>query len=174
MTALPASAPYDGAVELGRWTVDDYHGLRHLRTALRRAVEEVGGAGSSADGPGYADGNAASAGEGLRSAGEGSAGPGSGLLDEDDVAERIAVVATELATNALRHGRPPVEVRLSRVGERLVLDASDHDLRAEPQFDVERPLGQGGLGLLLARTFAIEVGWYRDAAAKHVWASFPA
>ncbi|MEU8240741.1 ATP-binding protein [Actinoplanes missouriensis] len=148
MTALPASAPHEGALELGRWTVEDYHGLRHLRTALRRAVEELGGPGAPAD--------------------------GSGLPDEDDVSERIAVVATELATNALRHGRPPVEVCLSRLGERLVLDASDHDLRAEPQFDVERPLGQGGLGLLLARTFAIEVGWYRDSAAKHVWASFPA
>ncbi|MEU4559373.1 ATP-binding protein [Actinoplanes sp. NPDC023936] len=159
MTALPASVPHEGAAELGRWTVDSYHGLRHLRTALRQAVEELGGAGNGL--PRLAGGADLPVG-------------GAGSLDEDDVAERIAVVATELATNALRHGRPPVEVRLSRVGDLLVVDASDHDLDGEPQFDVERPLGQGGLGLLLARTFAIEVGWYRDSAAKHVWASFPA
>ncbi|BBH65856.1 hypothetical protein ACTI_25410 [Actinoplanes sp. OR16] len=84
------------------------------------------------------------------------------------------MVATELATNALRHGRPPAEVRLLRVASLLVVDACDHDPDAEPQFDTERPLGQGGLGLLLARTFALEVGWYRDGSSKHVWASFPA
>ena len=141
MTALPASVPPGGGVELGRWTVEDYPGLRHLRIALRKAVSEVV--------------------------------PPAPSDDDDDVGERIAVVATELATNALRHGRPPAEVRLLRVGGLLVVDACDRDLQGEPQFDTERPLGQGGLGLLLARTFALEVGWYSDGAAKHVWASFP-
>ncbi|WP_229076111.1 ATP-binding protein [Actinoplanes sp. DH11] len=84
------------------------------------------------------------------------------------------MVATELATNALRHGRPPAEIRLLQAGGLLIVDASDRDTEGEPRFDVERPLGQGGLGLLLARTFAHEVGWYRANTAKHVWASFPA
>ncbi|MBB2945211.1 hypothetical protein FB565_004944 [Actinoplanes lutulentus] len=155
MTALPASVPPEGAAELGSWTIEDYHGLRILRVELRRAVGELGLVGVSA-GP------------------AGSGGRPSADDDEDDVAERIAVVATELATNALRHGRPPASVRLLRVTDLLIVDVSDQDPDGEPRFDLERPLGQGGLGLLLARTFAVDVGWYRAGAGKHVWASFPA
>ncbi|MEU4694398.1 ATP-binding protein [Actinoplanes sp. NPDC023714] len=175
MTALPASVPPGEAVELGRWTVESYPGLRHLRAALREAVEELAPVLPSAAGASSVVGasSAAGASGGASSAAGASGGGSAGSDDEDDVAERIAVVATELATNALRHGRPPAEVRLLRVGDLLVVDACDHDPEGEPQFDTERPLGQGGLGLLLARTFALEVGWHRDGSSKHVWASFP-
>jgi serine/threonine-protein kinase RsbW len=91
----------------------------------------------------------------------------------DDLFDRMAVVATELATNALRHGLPPTEVRLMREDGRLILDVADHDLGTLPEVDPDRPLGAGGLGLQLAKTFAIEVGWYTDDTTKHVWASFP-
>lgn len=90
-----------------------------------------------------------------------------------DLAERMAVVATELATNALRHGLPPTEVRLLRDHDRLIIDVADHDLTAAPVLDEDRPLGAGGLGLQLAREFAIDVGWYLSDLTKHVWAGFP-
>ncbi|MET0419909.1 MAG: ATP-binding protein [Actinoplanes sp.] len=90
-----------------------------------------------------------------------------------DLFDRIAVVATELATNALRHGLPPTVVRLMRDDDRLILDVADHDLSAAPQLDEDRPPGDGGLGMQLAKTFAIDVGWYRAGVTKHVWASFP-
>ncbi|GLW36055.1 ATP-binding protein [Actinoplanes regularis] len=89
-----------------------------------------------------------------------------------ELCERMAVVATELATNALRHGRPPVVVRLLAEPSKLTLDVSDLDLVGEPTFDSRRPIGQGGLGLLLVRSFAAESGWYRSDHAKHIWASF--
>ncbi|GAA4978746.1 ATP-binding protein [Actinoplanes utahensis] len=89
-----------------------------------------------------------------------------------DGEERIAVVATELATNALRHGRPPTLVRLLQEPGRLILDVADHDLTGEPLFDLERPVGLGGLGLRLARTFATDFGWYRTSRMKHIWAAF--
>ncbi|MEU8815474.1 ATP-binding protein [Actinoplanes sp. NPDC048796] len=92
---------------------------------------------------------------------------------QDDLTDKVAVVATELATNALRHGLPPTEVRLLRQEDRLIIDVADHDLEAEPRVAEGRPLGAGGLGLQLARTFAIDVGWYTTGDAKHVWASFP-
>lgn len=92
----------------------------------------------------------------------------------DDVFDRMAVVATELATNALRHGLPPTLVRLLRDDARLILDVADHDLDAAPEVDEARPLGTGGLGLKLTKTFAIDVGWYTTNVTKHVWASFPA
>jgi anti-sigma regulatory factor (Ser/Thr protein kinase) len=90
-----------------------------------------------------------------------------------DLAERMAVVATELATNALRHGLPPTEVRLLRDHDRLIIDVADHDMAAAPVLDEDRPLGAGGLGLQLAREFAVDVGWYLSDLTKHVWAGFP-
>ncbi|PRY27040.1 hypothetical protein CLV70_1113 [Pseudosporangium ferrugineum] len=91
----------------------------------------------------------------------------------DEVPEKMVLVATELATNALRHGLPPTIVRLGRAGDRFVLDVLDHSPEAAPQFSEGRPLGQGGLGLQLAKKFALEIGWYVEAEVKHVWAEFP-
>ena len=90
----------------------------------------------------------------------------------NDVFNRMAVVATELATNALRHGVPPTVVRLLRDREHLVLDVADHDPGAAPQVINDRPPGAGGLGLRLTLRFAGDVGWYTTEATKHVWASF--
>ncbi|MET0424880.1 MAG: ATP-binding protein [Actinoplanes sp.] len=91
----------------------------------------------------------------------------------EDLCDRVTVVATELATNALRHGLPPTTVRLMREDHRLILDVADHDLDAPPRVDEDRPLGAGGLGLQLTKSFAIDVGWYTEDVTKHVWASFP-
>jgi serine/threonine-protein kinase RsbW len=44
----------------------------------------------------------------------------------DEVPEKVVLVATELATNALRHGLPPTIVRLGRHDEVFVLDVADH------------------------------------------------
>jgi anti-sigma regulatory factor (Ser/Thr protein kinase) len=93
--------------------------------------------------------------------------------DLGDLFDRMAVVVTELATNALRHGLPPTVVRLLAERDRLIIDVADHDRLAEPQPADDRPLGHGGLGLQLARSFAGEVGWYTADDTKHVWASFP-
>jgi serine/threonine-protein kinase RsbW len=93
-------------------------------------------------------------------------------LDDEDGLDRITVVATELATNALRHGRPPTVIRLLREPGALLLDVADHDLAGEPLFDQERPIGLGGLGLRLARTFATDLGWYRTTKTKNIWARF--
>jgi serine/threonine-protein kinase RsbW len=135
MSSLRA-VPHPAAVELHRWTLDDFGELRGLRAALHEAIAES-------------------------------------PADLDEVFDRMAVVATELATNALRHGLPPTIVRLMREDDHLILDVADHDVRAEPQLDFERPPGAGGLGLQLTKTFALEVGWYTTDATKHVWASFP-
>jgi serine/threonine-protein kinase RsbW len=110
---------------------------------------------------------------GLRSALQEAVCDGHPSEELQDICDRITVVATELATNALRHGLPPTLIRLLREDDHLILDVADHDLIATPAVDEERPLGAGGLGLKLTKTFAIDVGWYRTDVSKHVWASFP-
>lgn len=90
-----------------------------------------------------------------------------------DVLERMVLVATELATNAIVHGRPPTEVRLLRGRDCFVLDVADRDLTRVPELADTRPLHAGGRGLQLARSFSLEVGWYATDTTKHIWATFP-
>ena len=87
----------------------------------------------------------------------------SGETQLDDVPEKMMVVATELATNALRR---------CRAGADFVLDVADHDPDIPPEYADERPPGSGGLGLQLARTLALDIGWYTQRNTKHVWARF--
>lgn len=88
------------------------------------------------------------------------------------VAHAMVLVASELATNALRHGIPPTVVRLLRLGPTLLLDVADHDLSTEPYVAQDRAPGHGGFGLQIARRLAVDVGWYASDTTKHVWAQF--
>ncbi|WP_454051729.1 ATP-binding protein [Cellulomonas sp. Marseille-Q8402] len=99
----------------------------------------------------------------------GGAAPASTLAG---VPERMILVASELATNALTHGLPPTLVGLSTDGRDFLLDVGDHDLSTEPRVAGGRPLGEGGFGLHIARRLSQEVGWYATATTKHVWAVF--
>jgi anti-sigma regulatory factor (Ser/Thr protein kinase) len=90
-----------------------------------------------------------------------------------DIPERMVLVATELATNGIVHGRPPTEVRLLRAHDCFVLDVADHDLSTVPELADTRPLHAGGRGLQLARSFSLDVGWYATDTTKHIWATFP-
>jgi len=91
----------------------------------------------------------------------------------DDIPEHMVLVATELATNGIRHGRPPTVVRLLCTDDEFVLDVADHDLENLPELVDTRPVHAGGRGLLIARSFSLEVGWYATEQTKHIWASFP-
>ncbi len=92
----------------------------------------------------------------------------------DKVAESMILVATELATNAIKHGQPPTEIRLLRADDMFVLDVADYDLNSFPELSDTRPVNAGGRGLMLAREFSVDVGWYATEHTKHIWATFPA
>jgi anti-sigma regulatory factor (Ser/Thr protein kinase) len=92
--------------------------------------------------------------------------------DREDLVERLTIVVTELAGNALRHGRPPTVVILQRSDGHLVVHVLDNDPEAVPAVDDDRPSGEGGLGLVLAHRLAEEVGWYPTDTGKRVWARF--
>ena len=93
--------------------------------------------------------------------------------DLADVPDRMVLVATELATNAIKHGIPPTIVRLLRTRDEFVLDVADHDLANVPELAHTRPVNAGGRGLHIADAFALEVGWYATENTKHIWAAFP-
>ncbi|TQS46259.1 ATP-binding protein [Cryptosporangium phraense] len=92
----------------------------------------------------------------------------------EEIPEQMVLVASELATNAIKHGLPPSLVRLLRAGGFLILDVADHDLSTPPEYAVGREPGEGGLGLHLARKLAFDIGWYLndEEKTKHVWAQF--
>lgn len=93
-----------------------------------------------------------------------------------ETAEKMLIVATELATNGLRYGLPPTIVRLCRISQGYVVDVVDHDpaTRPEQTRSQSHSPASGGLGLVLTRALSIDVGWYRTTTTKHVWARFRA
>ncbi|MFS0699546.1 ATP-binding protein [Cellulomonas sp. 179-A 4D5 NHS] len=92
----------------------------------------------------------------------------------DGVTHHLVLVASELATNAMRHGRPPTFIELFQHDALLLLTVADHDLSREPRIAGGRAPGKGGFGLQIARRLSLDVGWYRSDNVKVVWAEIGA
>lgn len=90
----------------------------------------------------------------------------------DDVAERMMIAATELASNALRHAGCPAVMSLSRTRTAFILDVADDRPFASPRIPEERREGDGGRGLRIVQELASDTGWYVTGGNKHVWAQF--
>jgi serine/threonine-protein kinase RsbW len=88
----------------------------------------------------------------------------------DDVRDKVAIVATELAANAMAHARPPATVELFRTETTFIVDVSDNDPWVAPRFAEERHPGAGGMGLRMASKLSLDMGWYLDGGTKCVWA----
>ncbi|MBO0898772.1 ATP-binding protein [Cellulomonas sp. zg-ZUI222] len=88
--------------------------------------------------------------------------------------DNVVLVASELATNALAHGRPPAQVSLAVDGHAVLIVVSDCDTTHAPFLAQGREPGEGGFGLQIARRLSSSVGWWSDPGGKHVWATFPA
>ncbi|GGV50370.1 hypothetical protein GCM10010245_79270 [Streptomyces spectabilis] len=80
----------------------------------------------------------------------------------------FVILASELATNALRHGEPPVTVLLRLCKGVLHLEVSDASA-AEPEIRESNPERCSGQGLLLVRALSDEWGWWRNDTGKTVW-----
>ena len=93
--------------------------------------------------------------------------------DSRDVIERITIVATELATNALLHAQSPTVVRLNRSAAAFILDVADDQPTSPPHIAEDRLPGAGGLGLRVTQELASDAGWYVHEQTKRVWAQFP-
>lgn len=86
-------------------------------------------------------------------------------------AERLVLVADELASNGLRHGGAPVAAALSRDDRRWLIAVSDSSPDVPPTPAQGRDPGKGGFGLYLVADLAVEHGWARTARGeKTAWA----
>jgi len=96
------------------------------------------------------------------------------LADDVDVdgnsLERLLLAFEELGSNALRHGRLPVRLRVTGNSDSWLLQVSDAaaDVPPVPAFD--RDASQGGLGLHLVARLSGAHGWTSRDGRKTAWA----
>ncbi|MEW2509489.1 SpoIIE family protein phosphatase [Streptomyces sp. NPDC046870] len=87
----------------------------------------------------------------------------------DEAAFTTELMVSELVTNAIRYGGPPIRLRLIRQGRTLiseVYDASD----TTPHMRRARIFDEGGRGLLMVAQLAERWGTRHDRIGKTVWA----
>ncbi|MFE7574867.1 ATP-binding protein [Streptomyces sp. NPDC057521] len=92
-----------------------------------------------------------------------------GVPLNDDMADAIRLVASELITNAVVHGEGPVTVTLYHRPGRLVIDVHD-DNPAAPQTSCAQADDENGRGLALIELLASRCAWEPAGQGKRVWA----
>ncbi|MER7180782.1 SpoIIE family protein phosphatase [Streptomyces hyaluromycini] len=85
-----------------------------------------------------------------------------------DAAFTAELVVSELVTNAIRYGQPPVQLRLIR-GTTLLCEVSDASGTA-PHLRRARTYDEGGRGLLLIAQLAHRWGTRHQPTGKTIWA----
>lgn len=90
--------------------------------------------------------------------------------------EPLTLVVSELVGNAVRHGRPPYELLLRRVGSGVRVDVHDEASDRAPDLRTTSPAArdveaEGGRGLTLVRAMSRDSGVdYMVNDGKRVWA----
>jgi PAS domain S-box-containing protein len=87
----------------------------------------------------------------------------------DDAAFLTELMVSELVTNALRYGRPPVQLRLIHQDSTLICEVYDSS-STTPHMRRARTFDEGGRGLLLVAQLAQRWGTRHDRIGKTVWA----
>ena len=92
-----------------------------------------------------------------------------GWHPDEHLVSTVALVVSELVTNALLHGEPPVRVRLRSAGGALAVEVFGPGTRpAGPRRG--EPDEESGRGLLLVEVLTARWGSRATAAGKVVWA----
>ncbi|MFP5220175.1 MAG: ATP-binding protein [Actinomycetes bacterium] len=88
------------------------------------------------------------------------------------MSDDLSLIVSELVTNAVQHGAPPVRVTVSADDRTVTVSVVD----ASPQGPVPRSAGpeaEDGRGLLLIDLLAVEHGVTPEPPGKAVWAALP-
>ena len=89
---------------------------------------------------------------------------------DEQVADDLVLMTSELVTNAMLHGRPPIDLRLRFTGTEVVLEIQDraayrpHRRRAEDD-------DEHGRGLQIVAALADRWGSRASGSGKSVWLS---
>ncbi|MEU7712334.1 anti-sigma factor RsbA family regulatory protein [Micromonospora chalcea] len=89
-----------------------------------------------------------------------------GLLPPDS-ADGLVIAVSEVVSNALRHGEPPVRMRLWRAPDRIVVTVHDRGPGPKDPYAGLLPVGDGsdgGLGLWISHQSCDHVTHHRDAS----------
>ncbi|MFI9426012.1 SpoIIE family protein phosphatase [Streptomyces achromogenes] len=87
----------------------------------------------------------------------------------EEAAFTTELIVSELVTNAIRYGRPPVRLRLLRPDSRLICEVYDAS-GSTPHMRRARIYDEGGRGLLLVAQLAERWGTRHERTGKTVWA----
>ena len=93
-------------------------------------------------------------------------------LGRDDTADVLALLVSEVATNAVVHGTGEVQVRVSVVRRLLRVEVADESSRL-PTPRTADPEAEGGRGLALVAALASDWGVERTPTGKTVWFELP-
>jgi hypothetical protein len=89
---------------------------------------------------------------------------------DDGAIERLLLIFEEIGSNAVRHGRGPVEITVHTTDHYWLLQVTDAAVEAPPAPAIDRDPGQGGLGLYLVARICGAHGWCTDGDRKTLWA----
>ncbi|WP_245790640.1 SpoIIE family protein phosphatase [Streptomyces monashensis] len=87
----------------------------------------------------------------------------------DDAAFISELVVSELVTNAIRYGQPPIQLRLIHQDSTLVCEVFDSG-STTPHMRRARTFDEGGRGLLMVAQLVQRWGTRHDRVGKTVWA----
>ena len=94
----------------------------------------------------------------------------------EDVAARVVLIVSELATNALKYGSGPVTVSVGRAEGCWLVGVRDGDGGTPPNVYPHEGGRIGGHGLTIVARLSSRWGWHRtgtDRGHKCVWALVP-
>jgi anti-sigma regulatory factor (Ser/Thr protein kinase) len=88
-------------------------------------------------------------------------------IDRDHV-EIAAILTDEVVANAIKHGRPPIELRLKGDGGRITISVADNG-PGRPVVRDTAPTAESGRGMRIVDVLSDEWGVVPLAPGKRVW-----